>query len=259
MNNPIAGQGAVGQAPEMAQAALSRRVPTRHAARARLPRAVGLHKDFAQRTERERQRTRAEAYARSWPRRYRPAAGADLLRGVSAATQSLNDKTYGPTLKAAGILEQQFKKYPRHPGAHYLIPGDYPPIAQKGVNAARLREDRAGRAARAAHALAHLHARGRWEDAVQTNPRSASAARKGNEGDESWHAVDYMVYAYLQMGRDRQAGRPPERAEIRQHLAALRRALCHPAAIPARLAIERGDWKAASALELPRPSSRSST
>ena len=67
-------------------------------------------------------------------------------------------------LKAAAILEPQFAKYPNHPGvAHYLIHVyDAPPLAQKGLPAAQaLRDHRAGCAACAAHAVAHLHPRRR--------------------------------------------------------------------------------------------------
>ena len=77
------------------------------------------------------------------------------------ATALPADKTYANQLKAAAILEKVFAEQPQHPGvAHYLIHSyDYPPIADKGLNAAPpLRRDRAGRAPRAAHALAHLHA-----------------------------------------------------------------------------------------------------
>ena len=65
-------------------------------------------------------------------------------------------------LKGAAILEPIFKRQPQHPGiAHYLIHlDDYPPIAEKGLDAARpLRQDRSGGGACAAHAITHLHAR----------------------------------------------------------------------------------------------------
>ena len=233
MNNPIAGQGAVGKAPEMAQAALEQaraNPPKTQRERDYLEAVSAYYKDFAQRTERERQQARAEAYEKL-AAKYPNDDEAQIFYAVYlAATQSLSDKTYGPTLKAAGILEQQFKKYPQHPGvAHYLIHSyDYPPIAQKGVSAARRYAKIAPDAPHAQHMPSHIFTRvGAWEDAAQTNARSAIAARKGNEGDESWHAVDYMVYAYLQMARDRQArGHLDRRAEAHEHFAALRRALC---------------------------------
>ena len=74
-----------------------------------------------------------------------------------------NDKTYANQLKAAGILEKVFAEQPKHPGvAHYLIHSyDFPPHRDQGpARGEALREHRPGRAARAAHALAHLHPRG---------------------------------------------------------------------------------------------------
>ena len=86
------------------------------------------------------------------------------------------DKTYAQQLKGAAILEPIWKRLPQHPGiAHYLIHlYDYPAIAQKGLDAAKLlRQDRAGGAARPAHAVAHLHPRRLLEgfDRIPTSPR----------------------------------------------------------------------------------------
>jgi tetratricopeptide (TPR) repeat protein len=255
MNNPIAGQGAVGKAPEKAQAALEKaraNPPKTQRERDYIEAVSVYYKDFAQRTERERQEARAQAYEKL-AAKYPDDDEAQIFYAVYlAATQALTDKTYGATLKAAGILEQQFKKHPQHPGvAHYLIHSyDYPPIAQKGVNAARRYAKIAPDAPHAQHMPSHIFTRvGAWEDSVQTNARSAIAARKGNEGDESWHAVDYMVYAYLQMARDRQAR--ATYAEAQKYMDITPRFVAPYAmtAIPARLAVERGDWKSAASLE----------
>jgi tetratricopeptide (TPR) repeat protein len=122
------------------------------------------------------------------------------------------------------------------------------------VSAARRYAKIAPDAPHAQHMPSHIFTRvGAWEDAAQTNTRSAIAARKGNEGDESWHAVDYMVYAYLQLGRDRQAEATWNDALKYMNISPRFVAPYAIAAIPARLALERGDWKAAAALE-PRPS-----
>jgi len=71
-----------------------------------------------------------------------------------SANHDLNDKKYERPLKAAGLLEPLFKSQPRHPGvAHYLIHSyDYPPIAEKGLAAAK-RYSKV--AADAAHAVDH--------------------------------------------------------------------------------------------------------
>ena len=79
-----------------------------------------------------------------------------------AQAASPTDKTYARNLQAAEMLEPLYKQMPKHPGiAHYIIHAyDVPVLAPKALPAARaLRRHRAGRAARAPHAVAHLHAR----------------------------------------------------------------------------------------------------
>ena len=65
MNNPIAGQGAVGNAPEKAQAALEKaraNPPKTQRERDYIEAVSAYYQDFSKRTERERQVARAEAY-----------------------------------------------------------------------------------------------------------------------------------------------------------------------------------------------------
>ena len=167
-----------------------------------------------------------------------------------------NDKTYAKQLKAAAILEPVFARQPDHPGvAHYLIHSyDYPPIAQKGQAAAQKYAAIAPSAAHALHMPSHIFTRtGSWEDSIATNRRSEETARKNSTPDEILHALDYQVYAALQLGRDADAARALERMQpeaARYERAAGAFAL---AAGPARYAMERGDWKAAAQLE-PRQS-----
>ena len=99
-----------------------------------------------------------------------------------------NDKAYTNQLKAAAILEKVFAERPNHPGvAHYLIHSyDFPPIAARAQRGPPLRRHRALGAARAAHALAHLHAPGHWKDSVDTNLASAAAAKDHGNGFTPW-------------------------------------------------------------------------
>ena len=125
---------------------------------------------------------------------------------ITSANFNPADKTYANQLKAAKILEPLFVAQPDHPGvAHYLIHSyDYPPIAKQGLAAAkRYADDRAGCAARAAHAVAHLHARRPLADSIEANRASAKAA--GDATFDAHHAYDYMVYAHLQLGQDKAA------------------------------------------------------
>ncbi len=97
---------------------------------------------------------------------------------------SPNDKTYANQLKGAAILEPIFKRQPRHPGvAHYLIHlYDTPALAEKGLDRRQtLCRDRAGRPARAAHAVPHLHAR-RLLEGVDCVQHRRGARRKGGQG-----------------------------------------------------------------------------
>ena len=79
-----------------------------------------------------------------------------------AAAASPTDKTFADQLKAGAILEKLYRRASRIiPGlAHYIIHSyDVPPLADRALDAAApLREDRAVGAARAAHAVAHVHA-----------------------------------------------------------------------------------------------------
>jgi tetratricopeptide (TPR) repeat protein len=169
------------------------------------------------------------------------------------ATQSPNDKTFADTLKAAQILEPQFKKHPSHPGvAHYLIHSyDYPPIAEKGLNAANRYAEIAPSAPHALHMPSHIFTRvGAWEASVATNRRSSAVSRAENEPGGGLHATDYMVYAYLQLARDKDAIQELQVARgltgINPNNPTIAYAL---AAMPARIALERSVWKEAAQLE----------
>src|SRR6185295_13504102 len=161
-----------------------------------------------------------------------------------------NDKTYAKQLKAAAILEPVFARQPDHPGvAHYLIHSyDYPPIAQKGQAAAQKYAAIAPSAAHALHMPSHIFTRtGSWEDSISTNRRSEETARRNKTPDEILHALDYQVYAALQLGRDADARGAVERMQTAGTYERAAGAFAL-AAGPARYAMERSDWKAAAQL-----------
>ena len=168
------------------------------------------------------------------------------------ATQDPTEQTFASALRAAAILEVQFKKQPDHPGvAHYLIHSyDYPPIAQKGLPAAKRYSEIAPSAPHALHMPSHIFTRvGAWQESAASNLRSASVAKAEREFGEQLHAMDYLVYAYLQLARDTDAQRVVDEApgvRSTDHARATPYAL---AAIPARYAIERGAWKEAAQLQ----------
>src|SRR6476659_2555276 len=165
-----------------------------------------------------------------------------------------SDKTYAMQLKGAAILEPIFRRQPRHPGvAHYLIHlYDTPALAEKGLDAARRYAGIAPAAPHAQHMPSHIFTRvGAWNDSIASNIASARAAKDGKDFDEQLHAMDYMVYAYLQLARDQEAravvddmnaviGTKPDRFVGPYALAVA----------PARYALERGDWKGAAQLQV---------
>jgi tetratricopeptide (TPR) repeat protein len=100
----------------------------------------------------------------------------------------------------------------------------------------------------------HIFTRvGYWEDSAATNARSAAAAKANKEFEEQLHAMDYMVYAYLQMGRDSDAKRIVDEVPSVTGFNTLRFAGPYgQSAAPARYAVERSDWKLAAELR-PQP------
>lgn len=169
------------------------------------------------------------------------------------------DKNYTRQLKAGAILEKVLAAQPDHPGAlHYLIHTyDFPPLAERGLAAARRYGAVAPAAAHALHMPSHVYSMlGMWQASVEAN-RAALTVVKGYV-----HAMDFMIYAYLQGAQDREAKQLVDARFALQANQAPPSAL-NPsgavlagytafASIPARYAIERGAWAEAAALE-PRP------
>jgi hypothetical protein len=180
-----------------------------------------------------------------------------------AASENPADKTYADRLHAGAILEKLFAQEPSHPGlAHYLIHTyDVPELAEKALVAARRYSKIAPDAPHALHMPSHTFTRlGYWQESIDSNVAAADAARRENQTAEELHASDYEMYAYLQTGQDRAAGRLanslPQIAARFDPNAVLSGAAGPPAgyfalaAIPARYALERGDWKQAEQLAL---------
>jgi Tfp pilus assembly protein PilF len=165
---------------------------------------------------------------------------------------SPNDKTYANQLTGAAILEPIFKRQPRHPGvAHYLIHlYDYPPIAEKGLDAAKRYSEIAPAAPHAQHMPSHIFTRvGYWKESIAANSASARAAKEGKEWHDQLHAMDYLVYAHLQLAQDKEArGVIDEMAAVKGYNPNVRTGPYAVAASRARYLVERGDWRGAAAL-----------
>jgi predicted Zn-dependent protease len=156
-----------------------------------------------------------------------------------------DDRTYASQLKSAQILERLVAQAPEHPGAaHYLIHAyDYPPLAEKGLAAAGKYAKIAPAAPHARHMPSHIYSMvGMWEESIVSN-RAALDVRA-----DYYHAMDFMAYAYLQLGQDAKARAMVDEMRkvigdkpVTQNFTAV-------ACIPARVALERGDWTGAAAL-----------
>jgi tetratricopeptide (TPR) repeat protein len=180
-----------------------------------------------------------------------------------AASEDPTDKTYAGRLKAGAILEKLFEEEPTHPGlAHYIIHTyDVPALAGRALVAARRYSEIAPDAPHALHMPSHIFTRtGNWQESIDSNIAAAAAAQREGQTAEELHASDYLTYAYLQTGQDEAARRILDSLkEIASRFdpKAVLNGAGGPsvgyfalAAIPARCALERQDWKQAVQLPL---------
>ena len=180
------------------------------------------------------------------------------------ATADLNDKTYSKQKESGEILEDLFKTNPNHPGiAHYIIHNyDSPELANLALTTARQYAVIAPASAHAQHMPSHIFTRlGLWDESIKSNIDSANSAvcyAESVNPNASWvseiHAIDYLVYAYLQLGDNAKAQLEMDKVkEIKEvfpedHFASAYALI----AIPSRLAIENKNWELATKLELPK-------
>src|SRR6266446_102319 len=150
-------------------------------------------------------KTRAVAYEKAMEalaQKYPSDLEASIFYALALnTTLNPSDKTYTNQLKAAGILEKVFAVQPEHPGvAHYLIHSyDFPSIAPSAPHAQ--------------HMPSHIFTRlGYWQDSINSNRVSAEVAKaelkQTNLEAGSYnalHAMDYITYAALQLGKDKDA------------------------------------------------------
>jgi tetratricopeptide (TPR) repeat protein len=179
------------------------------------------------------------------------------------ATAPPSDTTYANQKKAAEILNGLLDKEPQHPGvAHYLIHSfDYPALASLALPAARSYAKIAPSSPHALHMPSHIFTRlGLWQESIESNLASADAARRrvarvkpGAASFDALHALDYLEYAYLQIGDEAKARRVVDEAATAKTFDEPSFAAGYAlAAIPARLALERRRWEEAARLEEPK-------
>jgi hypothetical protein len=165
------------------------------------------------------------------------------------------DKTHAKQKQAADLLEPLYQAYPQHPGiAHYLIHAyDNAELAPKGLTAARAYAQIAPSAPHALHMPSHIFTRlGLWDESIASNQAARLAAHQQGDTGEELHAMDYLVYAYLQGGRDEEAGRViADLKQMRDLDMADFKIAYASTAMPVRYAVERGQWADAAAITPP--------
>jgi tetratricopeptide (TPR) repeat protein len=210
------------------------------------------------------QTTRGLAYEKAMEQlmqKYPDDPEAAIFYGLALNETALpSDKTYAKQLKAGTILEKLAATMPEHPGVlHYLIHTyDYPPLAQRGLDAANKYATVAPAAQHAQHMPAHTYSMvGLWAQSVASNTKSRALAQE--QAARVWpgathpgepHHLDFMEYALLQMGQEQRA------MQVRDDNNAIKKlgfeffpSYTALAAIPARFALERQAWKEAAELE----------
>ena len=165
------------------------------------------------------------------------------------------DTTFANQKKALALLNEQFVVVPNHPGVtHYIIHScDSPQMAADGLKAAQRYGEIAPSAPHAAHMPGHIFARlGMWQDDIKANLASVAAAEASGSYGHELHAMDFLNYAYLQVGEGNRAH------DIVSKVQNMNAAAGHDmhdyldmarAGFPATYEIEMRHWKEAAALD----------
>lgn len=179
------------------------------------------------------------------------------------ATTPPNVITRANADRAAEILLGVYKRNPEHPGAmHYLVhANDVQGRERELLEIVRKYEAVAPRNPHAIHMPTHIYTRlGDWDAVIAGNLRAAEAALEhpaGEHGELVWdefpHAIEYLVYAYLQEGADAKAATQIQRLRSTEHLEPTFKTPFHLSSTQARYALERHAWSEAAALTPRQP------
>lgn len=170
------------------------------------------------------------------------------------------DKSYSRQKKAGDILNRLYAEEPNHPGiVHYIIHTyDSPELARQALPAARRYASVAPSSAHALHMPSHIFTRlGFWEESIHSNLASVASAQcyaeaVGIKGhwDEELHGLDYLVYAYLQQGRNDLAKGQWDYLRSMEEVEPVNFKVAYAfASIPSRYLLENRLWKEAAALK----------
>jgi tetratricopeptide (TPR) repeat protein len=208
---------------------------------------------------------RAEAYSKAmegvYQRNPQDHEGAIFYALSLLASSPESDPNLTNARAAVAILNQLFDEQPAHPGiAHYIIHScDNPSMASLALPAARKYASIAPASAHAVHMPSHIFARlGLWQDDIRSNLAALQVADEMagmhfHVVHHKVHSMDFLLYAYLQIGDDTNA-----KAQITA-LYAINKVDVDPeyadyfagakSVFPAVFAIERRQWKEALNLQ----------
>ena len=165
--------------------------------------------------------------------------------------------------RAAEILASVLARDPDHPGAmHYMIhANDVPGREHDSLEVTHRYSEVAPRNPHALHMPTHIYTRlGEWDNVISGNLQAAAAALEhpaGEHGELVWdefpHAIEYLVYAYLQKGMHDEAGAQVRRLLATRNLEPTFKTAFHLASTQARYALERHAWSEAVALDPREP------
>jgi len=204
------------------------------------------------------------AYLRKMYQEYPGDTEAAVFYSLSLLTFADSGHPLQDAEKAIAILNPIFAAHPDHPGvAHYIIhAADNPQLASQGLSAAREYAQIAPSAPHALHMPSHIFARlGLWQEDIESNLASLHAAQNPSivhaGGENQLHAMEFLEYAYLQIGEDEKATAmleegskiPYEQVDPNLHDYVNRTR----ANSPALYYLETRNWKAAEGLK-PDPS-----
>jgi tetratricopeptide (TPR) repeat protein len=161
--------------------------------------------------------------------------------------------------ESAAILLKVYQRQPDHPGVmHYLVhANDVPGREHELLEITRKYDSIAPDNPHALHMPTHIYTRlGDWDGVIKGNLRAADAALShpaGEQGELVWdefaHAIEYLIYAYLQQGADNEAAEQLHRLQSTPRMEPTFKTAFHLASTQARYALERRDWAAALKIE----------
>ena len=213
----------------------------------------------------EKEKKNLAGFKKGWEEVYRrfpnDVEAASFYAVALLATVDPADKTFAKQRRAGAIAEKVLFQVPDHPGAHHYIihAYDYPELAGMALRVARSYGNLAPDVPHALHMPTHIFTRmGYWQESIDMNIRSADAALKHPVNNQVSlhhpHALDYLVYAYLQRGEDQKAEEVWDtfktlKGPYQTHVASAYTF----AAIPARIALEQQKWTTAASLQARMP------